>query len=172
MDTLLLRSEWGRVLKALGYIEKGPRFSKFLEVYCTVTPLAGFRHFRKYNEISYPGDFAVVEWLLFPECSNRSKCYINSTFICYTNLPFLTFITLLLWGQQFARTAVGLTAFILFSYTRLFVAAFWIFSVHVKQSVPYPHFETQPLLWKSFLFPDAVFDCILYRTCKEIWDLR
>jgi len=30
--------------------------------------------------------------------------------------------------------------------------------------VPYPHFDTQPLLWISFVFHDAVFDCILY--CK------
>ena len=78
---------------------------------------------------------------------------------------------LLFGGQQFARTAVRLTAFILFSYTRLFVVAFWIFWVHVKQSEPYPHFDTQSVFLTTFFYPVVVFGFILYCKCKEIWDL-
>jgi len=38
-----------------------------------------------------------------------------------------------------------------------FLVAFSIFYVNVTQSISYPHFDTQPELWPTSFFPDAIF---------------
>jgi len=42
-----------------------------------------------------------------------------------------------------------------------FFLSFRIFYVNATQSMSYPHFDTQPELWPTIFFPDAIFSRIL-----------